>query len=329
MARWMVTGCASGFGRGLAIAAANAGHDVVGLDVDRAGLETLSALLRPMGPRVRLEVGDVRVGQDVSRVFADEQFDVVVANAGHAVFGTVAEADSDAVEDLFDVNVFGVARTIRAALPGLRARKGTAVFLSSVAGRMVFPESGWYAATKHAVEALAEATWLENHSFGVRVRVVEPGAFATGFGLAATRASSARPADSVYESIAPAWETRKADVLERPQDPDLVVQAILAGVADSVGFRRIPVGLDAGRLLGLVDAVGPDGAVQVAGARLGHSKDLLAPKEVLDGVGGNRRHLTRLAARFGHLQHWATEPVGSAALEVLAREPVDGSPLTR
>mgnify|MGYP000320179111 CR=1 FL=1 len=80
---------------------------------------------------------------------------------------------------MFDANVFGTMRVTQTFLPALRAARGAVVNISSVAGRMVFPESGFYAASKYAVEAWSEALYLEHAAAGVRVTVVEPGAFDT------------------------------------------------------------------------------------------------------------------------------------------------------
>ena len=101
--------------------------------------------------------------------------DVLVNNAGYAVFATQEEADLEQIRDLFDVNVLGPARTTQAFLPSLRDRRGVVVQLSSVAGRMTFPESGFYAATKHALEAMSHALLCEAGPMGVRVRVIQPG----------------------------------------------------------------------------------------------------------------------------------------------------------
>jgi len=224
------------------------GHRVVATDRDGRTLDDL-------GPpdRVLRCTLDVRSDKDVQDAVAAARawgpVDVLVNNAGHAVFGTQEEVPLAAVHELFDVNVFGPIRVTRALLPALRASSGTIVQLSSVAGRVVFPESGYYAATKFAIEALSSALAQETQHCGVRVRVIEPGSFATQFLSTAAAKSAQRADDSPYAALHESWDTQKQAVLEPPQDPALVVEAILASLDDEAPFARIPVGADALRIL--------------------------------------------------------------------------------
>jgi len=253
-----ITGCGSGFGLRLARRLVTEGHHVVATD------PVVDGLTERIGPSERLCVLplDVRDGAAVSRVATEAEafapIDTVVNNAGVAVFGTQEEVQLDAVADMFDVNALGSARVAQAFLPSLRSRRGTIVQLSSVAGRMVFPESGYYAATKYAVEAMMEALFQETATFGVRVRLVEPGAFATRFQEHAEEASEPRSKTSPYVSAHSLWDARRERALEPPQDPDLVVDAIVASLADPAGFRRLIVGKDAVRILARRDSMAPD-----------------------------------------------------------------------
>ncbi|MFM2160973.1 MAG: hypothetical protein RLZZ383_485, partial [Pseudomonadota bacterium] len=173
--RALITGAASGFGRALARRWAALGVDVLATDRDLEALLTA----HPDLPTARL---DVTVPADIAAAVAwAGDVDVLVHSAGYAVFGTQAEADLDAVRAMFETNVLGMMAVQQAFLPGLLRRRGAAVILSSAAGRIVFAESGFYAATKHATEAFAEALFLENAHLGLRVIVIEPGNFATAF----------------------------------------------------------------------------------------------------------------------------------------------------
>ena len=199
----LVTGAASGFGRALTDGLAARGWRVVAADEvpPEAGWGAAwpGASVEP----VRLDLrSDAEVQALAARVGA---VDLLVNNAGYAAFGAQEELPVATVADLFDVNVLGVVRVTRAFLPGLRARRGLVVQLSSVAGRTVFPESGFYAATKHAVEALSEALAQETAPFGVRVRVIEPGSFDTGFAARATRESPAPDPQSPYAGLRAGW----------------------------------------------------------------------------------------------------------------------------
>ncbi|HMV68047.1 MAG TPA: SDR family NAD(P)-dependent oxidoreductase, partial [Myxococcota bacterium] len=182
--------------------------------------------------------------------------DVLVNNAGYAVFGSQAEADLGAIRELFETNVLGVARVTQALLPSLRARRGAVVNISSVAGRVVFPESGFYAASKHAVEAMSEALFEENCTFGLRVVVIEPGHFATGFQARAAAMSKPRSPDSPYAHLHALWDQRRGEALAVPQDPELVVDAILAGLASDEPYVYVEAGEDAPVLLRQRESLG-------------------------------------------------------------------------
>ena len=110
------------------------------------------------------------------------RLDVIVNNAGYGLLGAIEEARDTEVRRVFDVNFFGPLQVIQAALPFLRAqRRGHIVNISSVAGLAPMPGSGIYAATKFALEGLSESLAQEVGPLGIRVTLVEPGAFRTDF----------------------------------------------------------------------------------------------------------------------------------------------------
>lgn len=330
-----ITGCATGFGNHLARRLLAQGHRVVATDPEVLGWPEQLGAPHPNLLVLPLDVRSVdSVMRAVREASAWHPVDALVNNAGYAVFGTQEETHLDAVREMFEVNVFGAARVTRALLPQLRAVGGTVVQLSSVAGRTVFPESGFYAASKYALEAMSEALFQETCTFGVKVRIIEPGSFATRFLERAAAASPVPPPDSAYAPLRPTWDARKQEVLEPPQDPEMVVDAIVAGLASDVPFARIPVGPDAECILAVRDALGPDNWSRFAADRVGligpHGEgQVLSADEVLalwsdpasdppDPV-AKRLRATVLAARHGHLQHWAGSPDGQRALDVLAR----------
>ncbi len=268
--RVVVTGAGSGFGAAVAERLLQAGHAVVGTDVDpqavRAALGSSSELTA-----LRLELREPGGVASAGRAIAEAgPVHALVNNAGYAVFGALDDADLDAVAAMFDANVLGQVRVTRALLPALRATRGTVVYLSSVAGKIVFAESGFYAASKHAVEALAEATYVENAAYGLRVVVVEPGAFQTGFAARATAASRPRPEHGVHAHQYAAWDATKRAMLEAPQPASLVAEAIVDALSEGPPFQRLAVGVDAQRIVAERGAVGDDAwvrglAAQIAG----------------------------------------------------------------
>jgi NADP-dependent 3-hydroxy acid dehydrogenase YdfG len=124
---------------------------------------------------------DVTDKEEVKRAvhLAEERF------GGVDVYGyraAVEEGDDAEVTDLFAANFFGTVSVVKAVLPGMRARRsGTIVNVSSIAGRLASPGSGHYSASKFAVEGVSDALRKEVGPLGIRVMIVEPGAFRTNF----------------------------------------------------------------------------------------------------------------------------------------------------
>lgn len=159
---WFITGCSTGFGRELAKLVLDRGWRVVvtARDIDR--VRELTDGHKESALALALDVTDA--GQVAASVKAAEDrfgaIDVLVNNAGYGYQAPVEEGDDAEIRAMFEANVFGLAAMIRAALPGMRARRrGHIVNISSVAGFVGFPGSGYYAATKHAVEGF-RTRWL-------------------------------------------------------------------------------------------------------------------------------------------------------------------------
>jgi len=182
----LITGCSTGFGRTSAEAIARRGYRVFATMRDSTGRnrshrDALESLAKQENLPLRVLEMDVTNDESVASAVRDalnssEQIDVVVNNAGVAQLG-ITEAYSIAkMQQLFEVNVFGVARVNRAVLPAMRRqRSGLLIHVSSAAGRLVLPYFGIYCASKFALEALADSYRFELAPFGVDSVVVEPG----------------------------------------------------------------------------------------------------------------------------------------------------------
>ena len=179
---WFITGCSTGFGRELAklvlergwravVTARNPdqvqdlvqGHEqnalAVGLDVTQ-----------PAQVREAVKQAESRFGQ----------IDVLVNNAGYGYMSAVEEGEDEAVRKMFETNFFGLVELTKAVLPGMRARKsGHIVNVSSIGGLASFAATGYYHATKYAVEGLSESLAIEVKPLGIKVLIVEPGPFRT------------------------------------------------------------------------------------------------------------------------------------------------------
>lgn len=125
----------------------------------------------------------VQCHQVVDRILQEHgHIDVLVNNAGYGLFGAFEQCSVADVEKQYQVNVFGTMNVCRAVLPAMRQRRaGTIVNISSMGGKFVVPYYGIYNSTKFAVEGFSEGLWHEVKPFGIRVKVIEPGAIDTGF----------------------------------------------------------------------------------------------------------------------------------------------------
>jgi NAD(P)-dependent dehydrogenase (short-subunit alcohol dehydrogenase family) len=177
---WFITGCSTGFGRELAAHVLECGYRAVVTARDPEDIKDLEAKGEAL--ILKLDVTD-QVQVDAAIRSAEERFggiDVLVNNAGIGYFAAVEESEEEQVRKMFEVNVFGMGRVIRAALPGMRRHpRGRIVNVSSIAGLVGFPGLGYYNATKFAVEGLSEALRQEVEPLGISVTVVEPSGFRT------------------------------------------------------------------------------------------------------------------------------------------------------
>ncbi len=172
---WFITGCATGFGRELAKHVLECGYRAVVTARDLIDVNDLAANRDALA--IKLDVTDQNQ-IDAAIKEAEEKFgriDVLVNNAGISYFSSFEESEEDQVRRMFEINVFGLSRMILAALPGMRKRrKGFIVNFSVIGGFRSFPSTGYYNATKFAVEGLSEALWQEVEPVGIKVMLVEP-----------------------------------------------------------------------------------------------------------------------------------------------------------
>ncbi len=182
---WLITGCSSGFGSEFARAALRRGFCVVATARDPHKIADLVAGNETKAKALALDVtsADQMRRAVVEAEGAFGRIDVLVNNAGYGYMAAVEEGEENGVRALFETNFFGLAAMIRAVLPGMRARRHGAILnISSVGGLRGLAGSGYYAATKFAVEGLSEALAQEVEPLGIHVMLVEPGPFRTDWG---------------------------------------------------------------------------------------------------------------------------------------------------
>lgn len=221
---WFITGASRGFGRIWAEAALKRGDQVT---ATARKLGDVADLTERFGDAVLPLALDVTDSKQVQQVVwqAHAHFgrlDVLVNNAGTSLFAATEEASDEQIRTLFDVNYLGMVRVLRSALPLLREQgSGHILGVSSGLGIAALPLVGFYSATKWAVETLHEALAQEVKPFGIRVTLVEPGAYATDFGKSGEIADGLEP----YAKLRQQFLTHLAE-MERG-DPEATAEAVL------------------------------------------------------------------------------------------------------
>jgi NAD(P)-dependent dehydrogenase (short-subunit alcohol dehydrogenase family) len=168
MSSVLITGASRGIGRAVATEFARRGHRVVATARDPRTLAELD-----VDQRLALDVTDD--ASVTAAVAAAGDIDIVVANSGAIFYAAVEATPLTEAQRLFNLNTVGAIRVAQAVLPLMRERgDGKLMFMSSVLGRVVFPPSAAYAATKWALEALVEALAIEVAPFGIRAALLEP-----------------------------------------------------------------------------------------------------------------------------------------------------------
>jgi NAD(P)-dependent dehydrogenase (short-subunit alcohol dehydrogenase family) len=248
MAVVVITGCSSGFGLETSLAFARQGDRVY---ATMRNLSKADALVAAVGSEnldidiIELDVtSDASVARAVPEILAAEgRIDVLVNNAGVEHWGALEVLADDLVRSIFETNVLGAVRMLRAVLPAMRAQKsGVVVNVASAAGRVPGLPANWaYSASKHALCSLSDSLSGEVQSFGIRVVSIEPGFFATSNLANATRPAPGSPYAELETAVVSFFESS----LDHGGDPRNVAAAIVAAAADPLTAIHVPVGPDA------------------------------------------------------------------------------------
>lgn len=249
----LITGASSGIGRACAEHLAGLGHRVYGTS-RRATFPEPSPPKAARDPDGSAEPSGITlIPMDVTDDTSVERavryvletagrLDVIVNNAGMGIAGAVEDTSLEEARLQFETSFFGMLRVCRAAIPAMREqRSGLIVNVSSVAGVMGIPFQGLYSASKFAVEGLSEALRLEVAPFGLRVVVIEPGDFTTGFTANRRRTAASITNPAYAEACRRAIEVMEHD--EAAGGPPIPVARLLARIVTSSSPRlRYAVG---------------------------------------------------------------------------------------
>jgi NADP-dependent 3-hydroxy acid dehydrogenase YdfG len=182
---WFITGASRGFGRVWVDAALKRGDKVA---ATARTLASMADLKEKYGANVLTLELDVTRPDQVKTAMAQAhayfgRLDIVLNNAGYSLVGTIEEASANDVRALYETNIFGALAVIQAALPLLRKQGGGHILgISSGLGHVTMPVIGYYCSSKWAFEAIHESLATEVKPFGIKVTIIEPGAYATEFG---------------------------------------------------------------------------------------------------------------------------------------------------
>ncbi|CAK45431.1 uncharacterized protein An08g04580 [Aspergillus niger] len=259
---WLITGASSGLGKAIAMEALNANHRVIGTtrDIDQAKA-SYPDFGNNGGIWIRLDPAQDDAYDRFAELAVEYSVDVLVNSAGYAFIGGVEDTSEEEVRAQMEVNFYGPLRAVRACLPVMREKgSGHIILISSGAGFIARPGRATYAASKFGIEAIHESLSQEVKDFGIKVLIVEPGAFRTPF-----------PGRQVFPK-GPGLEKGYSDVykgtpvekmIELSQDmgsttewikgdPEKAAKAVVVAVDngyDGYEFLRMPLGRDCVRVL--------------------------------------------------------------------------------
>ena len=225
---WFITGCSTGFGRELARLVIARGWPTV---VTARGKGRLDDLVEGHDNALAVDLDVTDSGQIVAAVKAAQdrfgRIDVLVNNAGYGYQATIEEGEDAEIRAQFEANVFGLFAVTRAVLPGMRTRrKGHVINITSVAGFVGFPGSGYYAASKHAVEGFSDSLAAEGKPLGIKVTCVEPGPFRTDWAGRSLTQTVSKIADYA-ETAAARMATTASYSGQQPGDPVRAAEAMI------------------------------------------------------------------------------------------------------
>jgi short-subunit dehydrogenase len=245
---WFVTGCDSGMGFSIAETLLANGQKVVATALDLSKISTYMERYPKTAFCYPLNVTDTANIEKIVSLAEDATggIDVLINNAGYGVLGAAEETSAQEYRDMFEVNFFGLVEVTRSVLARMRKRKKGEIFnISSYGGFAASPGWSMYASSKFAVEGFSEGLSKEVAPLGVRVTILEPGAFRTNFAGSSLKQTKLRIEDYQSTPVAQRRTTVLASNGNQPNDPSRIGLVLLHLVSLSKIPLRIPLGIDA------------------------------------------------------------------------------------
>ena len=251
MTTCLITGCSSGIGRGIAKAVLKHGDNAV---VTARNISTVADIVEAYPDTaiaIPLDITNEESIADAVKAAADNfgGVDILVNNAGYGYRSSVEEGEEDSVNLLFDTNFFGPIALIKQVLPYMRAQKNGAIInISSIAAARSGVGSGYYAASKAALELMTDGLMKEVTPLGIKVMTVEPGAFRTKFYDTSLKGTQKQ----IEDYAGTAWKTRKENIVDnqdQPGDPDKAGEVIYKTIQKETIPKRLLLGSDAVKIV--------------------------------------------------------------------------------
>jgi len=222
----LITGTAHGIGKSTAQFLIDKGHIVYGGDI----LVDENLYLNEIGG-VALEMDVTKqdhVDGAINQIIAEQgRIDVLVNNAGIAVGSAIEDVSMEDALYQFEVNLFGIGRTVKAALPHMRSQgSGTIINISSVLGKAYNPLYGWYVSSKHALEGWSDVLRLEVEQFGVDVIIIEPGMIKTNIGNYSAQYFEKYSKNSAYTNFYGSPDDKEENSFDNFSDPIVIAKVI-------------------------------------------------------------------------------------------------------
>lgn len=247
MKTWMITGCSSGLGHALAEAVLAKGDNAVITARNADRLKDLSEKYPKTALAVSMDVTSVDSIKEAVAKAIDTfgQVDVLINNAGYGYRSSIEEGEEDSVSVLFNTNFFGPVNLIKNILPHMRkAHSGTIINISSIAALRSAIGSGYYAASKAALDLMSDGLSKELHPLGIRVIIVEPGAFRTNF-FGSSLQGTHKKIDDYAETAGKNRVENIVNHADQPGNPARGAQVLIQAAEMEKPPRRLLLGSDA------------------------------------------------------------------------------------
>ncbi len=253
----IVTGSSSGIGYATSLMLARKGFYTYASarNIDKsANLQSIADAERLPLKLIKLDVtDDSSVNDAVEKIVSEKgRINVLVNNAGYALFGAFEDLSIDEMKAQFETNFFGVVRVTQHVLPIMRTKyngNGVIVNVSSVNGHVAFPVISAYVATKFALEGLSESIAYELEPFGIKVILIEPGAIGSSFMKGSVLPKRVLDPESPYSEFVQKVRVKISSDHENATQPEEVAKVIVQGISSEKPEFRYVVGSDAVNLL--------------------------------------------------------------------------------